>query len=181
MNTEKRESRSAAQAGYEPSHSGSVQPVIESSTRITAQAKLQAKLFGQPLQNITPEEEDLIQDAFPVQKKPVNNTGLPDDVKTRMESGFGTDFSNVRVHANSSKATGIGALAYTRGHDIHVAPGQFSPATPQGQQLLGHELAHVVQQREGRVQPTTEVAGIPVNDSPNLEKEADSMGNAFSR
>ena len=90
--------------------------------------------------------------------------------------GLGSDFSDVKIHANSSKAPDIGALAYTQGSDIHFAPGQFKPDTTGGQQLLGHELTHVVQQREGRVKPTTEVNGMPVNDNPGLENEADVMG-----
>ncbi len=125
-------------------------------------------------------DEDEIQAKFhsaslPVQKKD-NRTGLPDHVKGRMESSFNTDFSDVKVHANSGKAPEVGALAYTQGSDIHFAPGQFSPESASGRQLLGHELAHVVQQRQGRVQPTTEVNGMPVNDSTSLEREADIQG-----
>ena len=67
-------------------------------------------------------------------------------------------------------------LAYTQGTDIHFAPGQFKPDTSAGQQLLGHELTHVIQQAEGRVQPTTEVGGMAVNDDLSLEHEADVMG-----
>ena len=58
----------------------------------------------------------------------------------------------------------------------HFAPGQFKPDTSAGQQLLGHELTHVIQQAEGRVQPTTEVGGMAVNDDLSLEHEADVMG-----
>jgi len=126
------------------------------------------------------DDEEEIQGKFessslPVQKKE-NQTGLPDQVKDRMESSFNTDFSDVRVHAESGKANQVGALAYTQGSDIHFAPGQFSPDSGAGRQLLGHELAHVVQQRQGRVQPTTEVNGMPVNDSTALEQEADILG-----
>lgn len=126
------------------------------------------------------DEEEEIQAKFkpsslPVQKKE-NQTGLPDHVKDRMESSFNTDFSDVRVHADSGKAPKVGALAYTQGSDIHFAPGQFSPESGSGRQLLGHELTHVVQQRQGRVQPTTEVNGMPVNDSTSLEQEADLQG-----
>ena len=70
----------------------------------------------------------------------------------------------------------VGALAYTQGTDIHFAPGQFKPDTSAGQQLLGHELTHVIQQAKGRVQPTTEVGGMAVNDDLSLEHEADVMG-----
>lgn len=110
-----------------------------------------------------------------------NKTGIPDDVKQRMEDSFNTDFSGVRVHPDSAAAPEVGALAYTQGTDIHFAPGQFKPDTSAGQQLLGHELAHVVQQAEGRVQPTTEIGGMPVNDNEGLEHEADVLGAKAAR
>ncbi len=66
----------------------------------------------------------------------------------------------------------MGALAYTQGNNVHFAPGQYNPSSQKGQELLGHELTHVVQQREGRVQPTKQGKGMSVNDSPVLEKEA---------
>ena len=111
-----------------------------------------------------------------VAQRTENKTGMPDEVKARMESAFNTDFSGVRVHPESSAAPAVGALAYTQGTDIHFAPGQFSPNNSAGQRLLGHELAHVQQQSQGRVTPTTEINGLPVNDSPALEEEADQMG-----
>ena len=138
-------------------------------------AILQAKLKD-TIQRSTEEEEE-----EPVQGKFENNTGIPDVVKQRMEDSFGTDFSSVRVHPESSKAPEVGALAYTQGTDIHFAPGQFKPDTSAGQQLLGHELTHVIQQAEGRVQPTTEISGMPVNDNVALEHEADVMGNRAAR
>lgn len=122
------------------------------------------------------DEEDLLQGKFVTQRKTENQTGIPDDVKQRMESSFDTDFSSVRVHPESSKAPDVGALAFTQGTDIHFAPGQFKPDTSAGQQLLGHELTHVIQQAEGRVQPTTEIAGMSVNDDVSLEHEADVLG-----
>ncbi|HEX7841154.1 MAG TPA: DUF4157 domain-containing protein, partial [Kofleriaceae bacterium] len=67
-----------------------------------------------------------------------------------MEIAFAADFSNVRVH-EGAQATAIGALAYAQGTDLHFAPGQYQPHSPRGQELLGHELAHVVQQTQGRV------------------------------
>lgn len=124
------------------------------------------------------DEDDLLQGKFeqPLQAKPENQTGIPDNVRQRMEDSFGTDFSSVRVHPESSKAPEVGALAYTQGTDIHFAPGQFKPDTSAGQQLLGHELTHVIQQAEGRVQPTTEIGGMAVNDNEGLEHEADVLG-----
>ncbi len=105
-----------------------------------------------------------------------NQTGIPDHVRAGMEKSFHADFSNVRVHTNSTRAVDVGAQAFTQGADIHFAPGRFSPDSSPGRKLLGHELAHVVQQRQGRVKPTTKVNGMPVNDNPSLEKEADILG-----
>jgi len=93
-----------------------------------------------------------------------------------MEGAFQTDFSNVNIHKNSSKAKDMGAYAFAQGNDIHFAPGQYNPATPKGQELIGHELTHVVQQRSGRVKPTTQAKGLPVNNDTELEREADDMG-----
>ena len=55
------------------------------------------------------------------QRQTKNQTGIPDHVIQGMESSFGTDFSSVRVHPDSSKAPEVGALAYTQGTDIHFA------------------------------------------------------------
>jgi hypothetical protein len=100
---------------------------------------------------------------------------MPEHVQQRMESTMGADFSNVKIH-EGSKASSVGALAYAQGNDIHFAQGKFNPNTSGGQQLLGHELAHVVQQRQGRVKANTSVNGLPVNDDRGLEKEADNLG-----
>jgi len=100
---------------------------------------------------------------------------MPENVQKKMESSFGADFSGVKVH-EGPEAPSVGALAYTQGSNIHFAPGTYSPDTQKGQSLLGHELAHVVQQREGRVKPTTQAKGLPVNDDSALEKEADVAG-----
>ena len=64
-------------------------------------------------------------------------------------SRFGHDFANVRVHADAAaaeSARSVHALAYTVGSDVVFGAGQYAPGTRAGQQLLAHELAHVVQQ-----------------------------------
>ncbi|MBN2817616.1 MAG: DUF4157 domain-containing protein, partial [Bacteroidales bacterium] len=59
---------------------------------------------------------------------------------------------------------------------IHFVLRQYNPSLQKGQELIGHELTHVVQQRQGRVTPTKQGKDLPVNDNPALEKEADEMG-----
>jgi hypothetical protein len=121
------------------------------------------------IQMKAPEEEELLQGKFePVQLKE-NNTGLPDYLKSGIENLSGYSLDDVKVNFNSDKPAQLNALAYAQGTDIHVAPGQ--------EKHLPHEAWHVVQQKQGRVKPTTQMKGnVNVNDDKSLEKEADVMG-----
>lgn len=112
----------------------------------------------------------LIQGMFDTPQREVkpNNTGLPDNLKSGIENLSGYSLDDVKVHYNSDKPAQLSALAYAQGTDIHVAPGQ--------ERHLPHEAWHVVQQKQGRVQPTTQMQGVDVNDNEGLEKEADVMG-----
>jgi hypothetical protein len=94
--------------------------------------------------------------------------GLPPRLRMGVEALSGHDMSDVKVHYNSPKPATLQAHAYAQGRDIHVAPGQ--------EQHLAHEAWHVVQQGQGRVRATMDMAGTAVNDDPALEAEADSMG-----
>lgn len=122
------------------------------------------------------EEEEPLQGKFatsPVQREEEapapNRTGMPDNLKSGIENLSGHSLDDVQVHYNSDKPAQLNALAYAQGTDIHVAPGQ--------EQHLPHEAWHVVQQKEGRVQPTLQMnEGVPVNDDVGLETEADVMG-----
>lgn len=123
--------------------------------------------FEQPIQRME-DDEDTMQGKFeaPIQKK--NLTGMPDNLKAGIEDLSGFSMDDVRVHYGSSKPATVQAHAYTQGTDIHIAPGQ--------ERHLPHEAWHVAQQMAGRVEPTTEIGGMPVNDNAALEHEADVMG-----
>ncbi|MFA0963567.1 DUF4157 domain-containing protein [Roseivirga sp. BDSF3-8] len=104
----------------------------------------------------------------PVQRQE-NKTGLPDQLKSGIENLSGYSMDDVKVHYNSSRPAQLQAHAYAQGTDIHMAPGQ--------EQHLPHEAWHVVQQKQGRVQPTKQLKGkTAVNDDAGLEHEADVMG-----
>lgn len=98
---------------------------------------------------------------------------LPQTVLAKMEAAFDADFSSVRVHVGP-QASRIGAVAFTMGNDLYFAPGQYQPNSIQGQQLIGHELAHVIQQRQGRVRASG--SGVSVVQDRALEAEADRLG-----
>jgi hypothetical protein len=71
------------------------------------------------------------------------------------ESRFGHVFDHVRVHSDAraaESARALNALAYTVGHHIVFASGQYAPETMAGRRLLAHELTHVLQQNAPRAQ-----------------------------
>jgi len=133
------------------------------------EAELLQGKFEQPAQRLGDEEDDeLMQGKFETPEQKRNETGMSDNLKAGIEALSGFAMDDVRVHYNSPEPATVQALAYTQGTDIYVAPGQ--------EQHLPHEAWHVAQQMAGRVEPTTEVSGLPVNDCIELEHEADVMG-----
>ncbi|MCB1124985.1 MAG: DUF4157 domain-containing protein [Verrucomicrobiae bacterium] len=80
------------------------------------------------------------------------------------EPRFGTDFSQVHVHADSESATlaqRLAARAFTVGNDVFLGPGEYRPATRSGRQLLAHELTHVLQQAESGVVRRWSIGAAP--------------------
>ncbi len=139
-------------------------PLVDNSPQAIQMRQLKAHIQEQ--QKIDP--FFYLRDTTTLQKKE-NKTGLPDDLKTGVENLSGFAMDDVNVHYNSPKPAQLQAHAYAQGTDIHLAPGQ--------EKHLPHEAWHVVQQKQGRVQPTMQMkAKVNINDDPKLEKEADVMG-----
>ncbi|MBX3117503.1 MAG: DUF4157 domain-containing protein [Fimbriimonadaceae bacterium] len=106
----------------------------------------------------------------------LSSPGRPLDapVRNTMESRFGTDFSNVRIHTDSraaESARAVGAQAYTFGPNIVFDHGRYNPSVPTGQKLLAHELAHTIQQG-GLQQMANDAPEVGLASDP-LEYEAD--------
>jgi hypothetical protein len=88
------------------------------------------------------------------------------------------DFSNVNVHTGDkadSLSQQLQAKAFTVGNDIFFREGEYNPGSGEGQELISHELTHVVQQ--GASPPNVQ-GKMTVND-PNdqFESEADKVAN----
>ncbi|MEX1827334.1 DUF4157 domain-containing protein [Luteibacter sp. CQ10] len=96
------------------------------------------------------------------------SSGLPQALRQGVETLSGISMAGVSVHYNSSAPMQMHAHAYAQGRNIYLGPGQ--------ERHLPHEAWHVVQQAQGRVRPTVQMAGAHVNDDPALEREADVMG-----
>lgn len=111
-----------------------------------------------------PEDTFAGQIAPPAVQKALPATGrpLPENTRNFMESGFGRDFSGVRVHTGAeaaASARAIQAKAYTSGSDIVFDQGEFAPDTAGGRRLLAHELTHVLQQNAGLPTPAVQRDG----------------------
>lgn len=74
---------------------------------------------------------------------------LPKNVRNQMESSFGADFSNVRIHNDSHAAQmnkELHSQAFTHGSDIYFNEGKYDAKSSSGTRLLAHELTHTMQQ-----------------------------------
>jgi hypothetical protein len=100
-------------------------------------------------------------------------------VRQKMEAFFGTSFADVRVHVGPH-ASRLGAVSFTHGPNVHFAAGQYNPATPHGEQILGRALVHVIQQRAGRVRNPFGTGTAIVRDR-MLEAEADRLVQRLTR
>jgi flagellar biosynthesis GTPase FlhF len=77
-------------------------------------------------------------------------SAIDEGTRSSLEAGFGTSFSDVRVHTDSTSDSlnrSLGAKAFTTGSDIFFSSGAYQPGSSDGKTLLSHELTHVVQQR----------------------------------
>lgn len=95
---------------------------------------------------------------------------LDDATRQTMDMRFGFDFSRVRIHRDRPAHRTAGELeasAFTFGEHVAFAADRYAPGTPEGRELIAHELAHVVQQHGAR--PTGDIALAPVDGAPEIE------------
>ena len=149
--------------------------------KMTIQRKLsvaETKSSNERLKNhgdeITGSTLSLIDDGLTSPGQPLDDT-----IRTKMESRFGHDFSDVRIHADknaSASARLLNAEAYTSGADIVFNKNSYTPNTPYGQMIIAHELVHVLQQRFAYDNNMHTTGRVTVSDPQDiLEKEADQI------
>lgn len=149
-------------------HNGAIQTDISGmpSREVEQQEETSAResLFADFRKQFAGDEEHPLEHG----RQATEGSPLPEHLKERLEQGTGFSMDDVRIHYHSDKPAELGALAYTQGADIFIGPGQ--------EKHLEHELGHVVQQKQGKVRPTTHIEGIPVNDASDLEMTAERIG-----
>ncbi len=132
------------------------------------QRREKASQFGHNIANIPISSTEVLQRRADQKRRP-NRTGLPDTLKTGMEIYSGHSMDNVRVFYNSDKPVQIQAHAYAQGNNIYIAPGQ--------KRHLKHEAGHVLDKEVKKdSEHTFYMNGHKINNNPQSEKKADSLG-----
>ena len=102
---------------------------------------------------------------------------LDSGVAERLSPSLG-DLSDVRVHTDSTANElnhSVSARAFATGTDVYFAQDQYKPNTSDGDRLIAHELAHVVQQRGA---PTSGPLTVS-NPGDAMETEADAVADSI--
>ena len=153
----------------------SITPLVQREALPEEEEELQMK----SLDNSTLQRQEAPEDAEELQMKPMvqrraetlmadapdleasinqargGGQAMAKNIRHPMEVAFGTDFSGVKVHTDSQSDQlnrSIQARAFTTGQDVFFRQGEYNPGSRGGQELLAHELTHVVQQNGGAVQ-----------------------------
>ncbi|MBD6618230.1 DUF4157 domain-containing protein [Komarekiella sp. 'clone 1'] len=129
--------------------------------------------------------QDDVSEVPPIVHEVLRSPGQPLDPETStfMESSFGHDFSQVRVHTDGkagNAAHQLHAQAFTQGQDIFFGNGYYQPHTKTGQTLLAHELTHTIQQIPQNSITTfnSDLSGYGVSQPGDpLEHEAEAIAN----
>lgn len=145
-------------AGTQPAQVASALSSADGSMRAQALSRLQrergnayvqrvvSEAKGQPGRMVGMSQPDMVDEVL--QRKGGGST-LPDSARSSMESHFGADLSDVRVHTDGEAKTlnrELDAQAFTVGKDIFFAEGKYNPGSSEGMGLLAHEMTHVGQQ-----------------------------------
>lgn len=128
---------------------------------------------GQLLQSETDGKSHTVDNVPPIVESVLNSDrsqALDAATRESMESRFGQDLGQVRIHTGAKAAESaktVNALAYTAGQDVVFGPGRFVPQANDGRQLLAHELAHIIQQRDAGL-----TSSSADKDSPTIMRAA---------
>ena len=98
---------------------------------------------------------------------------MPEELKARMENHFGMSLSGIKLR-ESSQVRDMGTTAVARGDTVSFAPGVYNPGTRIGREIIGHEIAHVVQQASGKAEAN--LPGVAISLDQGLEHAADHEG-----
>ncbi len=138
--------------------------------------ELQAKFLVQRRENIEEGEASTDLESS-IQKARGRGQSLEPSLQAKMGQAMGADFSKVKVHTDSQSDQldkSIQAKAFTTGQDVFFRQGAYDPSSQGGQELIAHELTHVMQQNGGTVQRSPQRS--PLKDVVQRDDETDTVG-----
>ncbi|BAY19476.1 hypothetical protein NIES21_53390 [Anabaenopsis circularis NIES-21] len=144
--------------------------------------EIRKKSFIQRLSNI--DEKSATPDLeASIQRMQGSGQQLAETIKAPMEQAFGADFSNVKIHTDAQSDQmnqSIQAKAFTTGHDIFFRQGNYDPGSRGGQELIAHELTHVVQQEKDKVSRKID-NGIVISSVPiQIQRAGEKIGGGIA-
>ncbi|MBU7587420.1 MAG: DUF4157 domain-containing protein [Nostoc sp. TH1S01] len=145
--------------------SGSIQREAAPEEEEVRMKPIVQRLSGAGGMTATPDLEQSIQQA--------RSSGQPltESIREPMEQAFSADFSGVKVHTDAQSDElnqSIQAKAFTTGQDIFFRQGEYQPGNRGGQELIAHELTHVVQQSGGVVRRAQRHTNKQINSNSSL-------------
>ncbi len=150
-------------------------------TRAAALLRLQRQAGNRAVQRLLAQrkagEGFELDDATAGRINSARSGGRPLDSAMQQQMGarLGYDFSHVNVHSDGESdelSQQLHARAFTTGQDVFFRQGAYDPGSSSGQELLAHELSHVVQQGAGRISGGGRMAVRPAGDAFELEADA---------
>ncbi len=170
-----------------PEHKGRDKRHAGGSAELSGLAGLQQRVGNQAVQRLLVQRSG--QGSFELDEETAGRISrersggqpLDEAVQAHMGTRLGYDFSEVRVHTSSEAdalSRQLGAKAFTTGQDIFFREGAYNPHSSSGQDLLGHELTHVVQQGTGAVKGQGRMTVNAPGDA--YEQQADATARAVA-
>jgi hypothetical protein len=134
------------------------------------------ELQMKPLVQRVGAEGGAVSDDFEQQLQSAKGSGqaLDAGLQTQMGQAMGADFSGVKVHTDSQSDQlnqSIQAKAFTTGQDVFFSQGAYNPSSKDGQELIAHELTHVVQQSGAGVQKKVQPKIVNISSAPSASHQ----------
>jgi uncharacterized protein DUF4157 len=172
-----------AEPGPAPVGNQALQHELRSLQHLTAAVGLAAKAGNLALQRLVAarQADQAAEPDLATRIRAASGGGEPLSAALRapIQRALGADLSDVRIHTDAQAhnlSQAVSARAFTSGKDVFFQQGAYQPDSDEGRRMVAHELAHVVQQRNGPVAGTEAPGGVKISDpGDSFERAADNL------
>ncbi|MEH2221902.1 eCIS core domain-containing protein [Nostoc sp.] len=141
-------------------------PMKSQAASIQRQVLPQQEFHMKSIRQLQPHEDSMTTTPHletSIQQARGKGQPVADSIREPLEQAFGADFSGVKIHANAQSDQlnrSIQARAFTTGQDVFFRQGEYNPGSRGGQELIAHELTHVLQQSMNVIQPQMQLSSL---------------------